>query len=107
MSKENSMDKIFEYIEKNSEKIVEDLFELCRQPSISTTDIGIEEMAQLMQRRLKKTGFEVTRHETSNNPILTGFLKGTSEKTILFYNHYDVQPPDPEEEWETPPLNPL
>ena len=106
MSKENSMDKIFEYIEKNSEKIVEDLFELCRQPSISTTDIGIEEMAQLMQRRLKKTGFEVTRHETSHNPILTGFLKGTSEKTILFYNHYDVQPPDPEEEWETPPFEP-
>ena len=51
MSKEKSMDKIFEYIEKNSEKIVEDLCELCRQPSISTTDIGIEEMAQLMQRR--------------------------------------------------------
>ena len=50
MSKENSMDKIFEYIEKNSEKIVEDLFELCRQPSISTTDIGIEEMAQLMAK---------------------------------------------------------
>ena len=106
MSREKSMDNIFEYIENNSESIVEDLCELCRQPSISTTDIGIEQMAQLMQKRLEKTGFKVKRHETSHNPILTGFLKGISEKTILFYNHYDVQPPDPEEEWETPPFEP-
>ena len=59
MSREKSMDNIFEYIENNSESIVEDLCELCRQPSISTTDIGIEQMAQLMQKRLEKTVFKV------------------------------------------------
>lgn len=101
-----ALSDVFAYIDAHAEQTVEDLCELCRQPSISTTHIGIEGMAALTQERLERTGFQVTRHETSHNPIFTGFLPGRSDKTLLFYNHYDVQPPDPVDEWISPPFEP-
>ena len=104
MTKGQDFEKVLEYIEKNVEKFVSDLQELCRQPSISTTNVGIKEMAGLLHSRIEKTGLSSSINETDGNPILTSKIEGVSDKTLLFYNHYDVQPADPESEWISPPF---
>ncbi|MCD8506274.1 MAG: hypothetical protein LRY37_04185 [Alkalibacterium thalassium] len=49
--------------------------------------------------------------DLGGNPVVYAYFKagpeGNADKTVLFYNHYDVQPEDPVDEWETPPLNQL
>jgi len=95
---------VFAHIDKNADQIVADLQELCRQPSVSTTHTGIEEMADLVKRRLERTGFQATIHRTQGHPIVTGRHPGAGRKTLLFYNHYDVQPAEPLSEWTSPPF---
>ncbi|MEE9240695.1 MAG: M20/M25/M40 family metallo-hydrolase [bacterium] len=104
MTASDGLDAVFKYIDENAERIVSDLQELCRQPSVSTTRTGIEEMASLISERVERAGLRVTRHETGGHPIITGQLPGAGAKTLLFYNHYDVQPAEPVEEWTSPPF---
>ncbi|MBI2132225.1 MAG: M20/M25/M40 family metallo-hydrolase [Candidatus Tectomicrobia bacterium] len=106
MSSDKSLDAVFAHIDAHAGKTVEDLCELCRQPSVSTTHVGVMEMARLLQERLERTGFKTQRFETTHNPIIYGELKGGAQRTLLYYNHYDVQPPDPLEEWVSPPFEP-
>ncbi|OGL69575.1 MAG: hypothetical protein A3J27_08505 [Candidatus Tectomicrobia bacterium RIFCSPLOWO2_12_FULL_69_37] len=103
---ERGLEAVSAYIDAHSQKAVEDLCELCRQPSVSTTHVGIEEMARLIQARLDRAGLKTQRFETTHNPIIYGELKGKGPRTLLFYNHYDVQPPDPVEDWVSPPFEP-
>jgi acetylornithine deacetylase/succinyl-diaminopimelate desuccinylase-like protein len=51
-------------------------------------------------------GFSTLKFDTPGNPIIVAKIKGKTENTLLFFNHYDVQPPDPLEEWITPPFEP-
>ncbi|OGL63701.1 MAG: hypothetical protein A3J27_15035 [Candidatus Tectomicrobia bacterium RIFCSPLOWO2_12_FULL_69_37] len=95
---------VFAHIDQNADRIVADLQELCRQPSISTAHVGIEEMAALVKRRLERTGFQAALHRTQGHPIVTGIHPGAGKKTLLFYNHYDVQPAEPLSEWTSPPF---
>lgn len=104
MSASDELDAVLSHIEENTDRIVSDLQELCRQKSISTTHIGIDEMAALILERLERAGLEATMHKTGGHPIVTGRLTGAGAKTLLFYNHYDVQPPDPLDEWTSPPF---
>lgn len=104
MSEGKDFQKVLDYIDANAERTVADLQELCRQPSISTTNVGIREMAALLEARVARSGLETTLHETGGNPILTASLGGSGDKTLLFYNHYDVQPAEPLSEWDTPPF---
>ncbi len=104
MAQEEDFQEVLKYIEENVEKTVTDLQELCRQPSISTTNVGIKEMANLLHSRIERAGLSSSINETAGNPILTAKIEGVSEKTLLFYNHYDVQPADPESEWVSPPF---
>ena len=105
MSEGKDFGAVLDYIDANAERIVADLQELCRQPSISTTNVGVLEMAALLEARVARSGLETTLHETGGNPILTARLKGRGEKTLLFYNHYDVQPAEPLSEWSSPPFD--
>ncbi len=95
---------VLAYIEENADRFVADLQEFCRQPSISTTNVGVREMAGLLEARVARAGLETTLHQTPGNPILTARLAGRGEKTLLFYNHYDVQPAEPLSEWDSPPF---
>ena len=104
MSQKAELNDVLAYIDRKAEKTVAGLQELCRQPSVSTTHTGIEEMAALVKRRLERTGFQATLHRTPGHPIVTGFLPGKAKKTLLFYNHYDVQPAEPLSEWASPPF---
>jgi acetylornithine deacetylase/succinyl-diaminopimelate desuccinylase-like protein len=80
---------------------------LCRQPSVVAQNLGIAEMADLIETLLGEIGFQTQRlHTEGAPPTIYGELRGRSDYTILLYNHYDVQPPEPFELWHTPPFEP-
>ncbi len=94
------------YLESNLEQSIQELSLLAAQPSISAQNLGLEECAHLVGDLLKKRGFTVEIMQTGGPPVVYAERRGQSDKTLLFYNHYDVQPPEPLELWESPPFEP-
>src|SRR5690606_19186826 len=76
----------------------------CGQPSVAAQDLGMEKMASLVAGALDQLGAEVEYLPTASHPCLYGRVRGGDGLTLLFYNHYDVQPAEPFEEWSTPPF---
>jgi acetylornithine deacetylase/succinyl-diaminopimelate desuccinylase-like protein len=85
---------------------IEALEELLKIPSVSTIHKGIEECAEKVNQFLEEAGFSTQIIETKGHPVVFGEKKGSEDKTLLFYDHYDVQPPEPLEEWKSPPFEP-
>lgn len=105
------MSTIEEKIEQIAEERKEEFFDYLRLDSVSTQDRSIPETVEYVQNMIGKTGGESkVLDDLGGNPVVYGFFpageKGNSEKTLLFYNHYDVQPEDPLDEWETEPFEP-
>lgn len=98
--------KIDAYIENRLDESIAELSRLCAQPSISAQKIGLNECADLVEEMLRKRGFETQILPTGGAPVVFGECKGKSDKTLIFYNHYDVQPPEPLELWDSPPFEP-
>jgi len=94
------------YLQNHLHESIEELSRYCAQPSVSAQNWGLHETAEMTAEMLKKRGFEVKIFPTDGAPIVYAERKGKSPKTILFYNHYDVQPPEPLELWDTPPFEP-
>src|SRR5512147_213923 len=99
-------EKIDSYLEKNLDKSLAELSKLVAQPSVGAQNWGLKECAELVGDMLKRRGFDVRVMETAGAPVVFGERKGRSDKTLLIYNHYDVQPPEPLELWDTPPFQP-
>lgn len=97
-------ESIKSYIETHRDEFIAELQEFVRQPSISAQNIGMHECAQLVTKILEKRGFQVKLLEAKGHPCVYGERKGTSDKRLLFYNHYDVQPPEPLDAWDSPPF---
>ena len=93
-------------IETRLEASLADLSRLCAQPSIAAQDLGMSECAELVGQLLEARGFDVEIMPSHGQPIVYAERKGRSDRTLLFYNHYDVQPPDPLELWHSPPFEP-
>lgn len=100
-------DKIDAFIEKNLDASLEELKRYVAQPSISAQNIGLKECAAIVKEMLEKRGFTAQVMDTEGAPVVFGERKGKSDKTLLIYNHYDVQPPEPLELWESPPFEPV
>jgi acetylornithine deacetylase/succinyl-diaminopimelate desuccinylase-like protein len=98
--------KIDAYLEKNMDGSIAELSKLVAQPSISAQGIGLKECAAMVADMLRARGFTAEIMDTEGAPVVFGERKGKSDKTLLFYNHYDVQPPEPLELWDTPPFEP-
>lgn len=99
--------EIFSYIEKRQEEYVKELFTLLKQPSISATGEGILQCAELLGTMMENVGMSVKILPTGGYPIVFGDnLSKDAPYTLLIYGHYDVQPPEPLEEWESPPFEP-
>ena len=102
----------FEYAQSHGEAFVEELKSFLRIPSVSTDPAyreGIRRAAEMLRQRLLEAGFE--RAEiipTEGHPVVYAewMAAGEEAPTVLVYGHYDVQPPDPLELWETPPFEP-
>ncbi len=100
------------YIEKNKERFLDELIELLKIPSISADSAykkDVLKTAEAVKKQLKKAGCDsVGICETPGYPIVYG-EKIIDKKlpTILVYGHYDVQPPDPLDLWDSPPFEPV
>jgi acetylornithine deacetylase/succinyl-diaminopimelate desuccinylase-like protein len=101
------MKDVFDHIERNSDDYLAELQRLVRQPSIAAQGIGIEECARLVAAMLEEAGAraQVLRLEGAA-PLVCGEIPGRSQKTLLIYEHYDVQPPEPLDEWLSDPFDP-
>lgn len=100
-----------EYISQNETRFLEELQAFLRIPSVSTDSHHKEDVracANWLVDHLKKIGMPtVELHETPGHPIVYAeYLGAPGKPTYLVYGHYDVQPPDPLELWETPPFEP-
>lgn len=105
------MSNVQDYIDKNIKNFENELFELLRIPSVSTDSNrkgDVKKAATFLVRQLNEIGLDnVTLHETAGHPIITAEKLPHSDKpTVLIYGHYDVQPSDPDDLWETPPFEP-
>src|SRR4029450_7627714 len=101
-------EQIDDFIDTRLNRYIEETAEPCRGPSVSAkADRPVmAECARLVGSILERHGFDVQLFETEGNPIVVGRASGKSDRTLLFYNHYDVQPPEPLELWTSPPFQP-
>ena len=103
------MKKILSHVDSNMSNLVSNLQTLVRQPSVSAKNEGIEECANLVKKMLQKAGIksQVLRLRKNISPVVYGELKSKKNpnKTLLFYNHYDVQPAEPFDLWDYPPFS--
>jgi acetylornithine deacetylase/succinyl-diaminopimelate desuccinylase-like protein len=102
------MKDVYRYIEQHTNDTVDLLARLCRQPSISAQRVGLQEMALLVQDVLRETGFETRLEPTITGvPVVYGEIKSANaQRTLLLYNHYDVQPVEPLDQWTNAPFEP-
>jgi acetylornithine deacetylase/succinyl-diaminopimelate desuccinylase-like protein len=100
---------VLKHVDSNMNNLISDLQTLIRQPSVSAKNEGIEECAKLVKKLLKKSGLksEILRLKKGVAPIVYGEIKSkqNSTKTLMFYNHYDVQPAEPFDLWDDPPFS--
>ena len=105
------MTQLETYIQQNEGRFLEDLKGWLRIPSISTLPEhagDIRRAAEYAAAQLREIGFgQVQLIETQGHPLVYGeWLKAPGKPTVLVYGHYDVQPVDPVELWESPPFEP-
>jgi acetylornithine deacetylase/succinyl-diaminopimelate desuccinylase-like protein len=105
------MNAVDQYIEKNRERFLQELFTFLRIPSVSANPSYAEdvfEAAQFLKNQLIQLGADhVEVCPTDGYPIVFGEkIIDPSKPTVLVYGHYDVQPADPFELWTTPPFEP-
>ena len=103
--------KTKEYIFQNKEKFLNELFELLKIESVSADPKfknEVEKASDFIVTKLKLLGLDnVEKIQTKGHPIVYGEkILDPNYKTILVYGHYDVQPADPYELWDTPPFQP-
>jgi len=99
------------FIEKNKARLLEELKAFLRIPSVSTLPehaADVQRAARFVADSLKAVGLEnVEIIPTAKHPLVyADWLHASGKPTVLCYGHYDVQPPDPLDEWITPPFYP-
>jgi acetylornithine deacetylase/succinyl-diaminopimelate desuccinylase-like protein len=103
MVDQSSIDR---YLETHLDESIAELSRFCAQPSVAAQNWGMRECASLVMDMLRRRGFDVQIFETGGAPVVVGERPGRSDKTLLFYNHYDVQPAEPLDLWISPPFEP-
>lgn len=89
----------------------EEFFDYLRLASVSTQNRNILPTVDYVKEMIEKTGGRTrVLDDCGGNPVVYGYFsageKGNADKTVLFYNHYDVQPEDPLDEWLSEPFEP-
>ena len=108
----DSMTDTLNYINQNKKRFINELVELLKIPSISADQNykgDIRKTAEAVRKALADAGCKkVEICETPGNPIVYGeHLIDKNLPTVLVYGHYDVQPADPIELWDSPPFEPV
>jgi acetylornithine deacetylase/succinyl-diaminopimelate desuccinylase-like protein len=90
---------------------LDDLFEFLRFPSVSADSQfqpDVQACADWLVTRLSRIGLAAQKYATAGNAVVVARNEPRADrKTVLIYGHYDVQPPDPLDLWETPPFEPI
>src|ERR1700757_4928691 len=99
------------YARSNQTRFLGELKDLLRIPSVSTLDehkSDVKKAADFVANELRRIGMEnVEVIATKGHPLIySDWLHAPGKPTVLCYAHYDVQPPDPLDEWKTPPFEP-
>ena len=104
------MQELDEFLDENRERFAEELCELLRIPSVSTDSRHAQDVrsaAKWVAKQFTALEFETEVVETEGHPIVYAESPAVEGAPIvLVYGHYDVQPPDPLDEWITPPFEP-
>jgi acetylornithine deacetylase/succinyl-diaminopimelate desuccinylase-like protein len=98
--------ELFSQIDAHKEQYLAELFPLLRQPSISATGQGMQACAELLARSMREVGLAAEILPTDGHPVVFGDTLQEAPFTLLIYGHYDVQPPEPLEKWDSPPFAP-
>lgn len=99
------MEKFFQYVDQSRERYIAQLQKLCRQPSVAAEGTGLEETADIVLGMLHDLGAEARLLPVEGGPPVVYAELGQGKKTMAIYDHYDVQPPDPLEEWRSAPFS--
>lgn len=105
------MSKLIAYYEQNGDRFLEGLKDFLRIPSISALPAykaDVQRAAGFLVDDLRRMGMDsVKLIEGEGNPIIYAEkLNAPGKPTVVIYGHYDVQPPDPLDEWKSPPFEP-
>jgi acetylornithine deacetylase/succinyl-diaminopimelate desuccinylase-like protein len=105
------MSEILTYIDQNRARFRTEMYDFLRIPSVSAKsehDRDTRRAAEWLAERLRDAGLEAGIHDTPGHPVVLGEWRGAGQDapTVLIYGHYDVQPPEPIDEWESPPFEP-
>lgn len=105
------METIKNYIEENRDRFLEELFDLIRIPSVSSKAENKNDMfraAEFIRDQLLKAGADKAEvYKTDGHPVIYGEkIIGDDKPTVLVYGHYDVQPAEPLEKWDSDPFEP-
>jgi acetylornithine deacetylase/succinyl-diaminopimelate desuccinylase-like protein len=99
------MSNLRQLVDDEFDRALSELQALVKQPSVAAQTLGIPETVAIVGRLVEASGgtAKVLTEGVDGNPIIYALFEGESDRTLLFYNHYDVQPVEPLHEWTTDP----
>ena len=109
MSDASQINSVLDRIDADFDNSLERLFALLRIKSISADPAfagDCKAAADHLARDIASLGFATEVRPTAGHPAIVAKSNGQAGPRVLFYGHYDVQPPDPLEQWVTPPFEP-
>ena len=101
-----AFDAFDEHVRAHAKEYVDELKALIRLPTVSAQGSAIPETAKAVLERTKRAGITAESASVDGGPPTIIGEIGRGARTLLVYDHYDVQPPDPLDEWRTPPFEP-
>ena len=98
---------VFAYIDDHRQPFIDRLIDYVRRPSISAHGLGMGEVAEYIVAVMNRLGLNARIVPTAGWPMVLGQRSDApGAPTVLLYGHYDVQPPEPLEDWISPPFEP-
>ncbi len=98
-------DKLLEIVKKNEQSEIDCLKKLVGTPTCYNKQHDTKPIITQLTKEFEKRGYKVRTFPTLGAPVVVAEMNRGMKKTLLFYNHYDVQPEEPLEEWKSPPFN--
>src|SRR4029077_4011122 len=99
-----STDDLRAAVARLAPKHLDELRRLVEIPSVSTEGRGIDEAAKAVAALLEERGLRTEIRPTAGHPVVCAWGGPRDGPTLLFYEHYDVQPVEPLDEWNSPPF---